>query len=284
MKNARFSRPRIVLAVASVAWTGLAVVAGCTETVVVDPANNGPEGTLALPTVPSPPGPPAPGPAPERDGGRTTPDSATPRDAAVPDTAVPDSSTTPDTSVPDSATTPDTSTGGATLPNLDEVVISEVMYDPSTAEPATEWIELTNTTAAPKILNGLTLTTPGGGSFTFPATPSLVVAPGAYVVIAQNRLSATTALVPATTIVAEYGAALGSLSNGTTGGVSLSNAGTVIARAPYAGFFPSPQGASIQLKTLTFAAAGTAANWCVSGTAFAIGGDKGTPGAASDCP
>jgi len=278
MRNAPLSRPIVWIALAT---AGLAVAAGCTEQVVVEePSGN--EGVLARPTAVPPP----PLPTSSLGDGAVTnvPDATAPRDAAQPprDSAVADASV-PDTALPVDATPADSATG-ATLPVLDEVVISEVMYDPSTAEPSTEWLELTNTTAAPKLLSGLTLTTPGGGSFTFPASPELTIAPGAYVVIAQNRVAAVAALVPAASIVAEYGAALGSLSNGTTGGVSLSNGATVIARANYAGFFPSPQGASIQLKTLTFAAAATAANWCVSPTAFAVTADKGTPGAPSNCP
>ena len=262
------------------ATTGVLLAIGCTEEVVVV-GGGGPEGTLALPTAVAPPPPPAPGPAPGTDAGRAGNDAAVPppRDASVP---VPDAAQ-PDSALPVDASIPDTSTGGTT-PVRDEVVISEVMYDPSTTEPDTEWIELANVTASAKTLNGLTLTTPGGGTFTFPASPAITLGAGEYKVIARNRVAAIAALVPAASILTEYGIALGSLSNGTTGGVSLSNGATVIARAPYAGFFASPQGASIQLKTLTFAAAGTAASWCVSPTAFAVTADKGTPGAPSDCP
>lgn len=103
--------------------------------------------------------------------------------------------------------------------------------------------------------------------------------------------SFATALVPAESIVYEYGKGLADsagiqLANSASGAVSIEDGGTVLAQADYGGWFPSSPGASIQLRggSLSFAAGVDAASWCVSTTAWRSGSEKGTPGAGSACP
>ena len=70
-------------------------------------------------------------------------------------------------------------------PTADHVVISEVMYD-SLNEPGGEYVELFNPTASPVVLDGWTLRrqSTATGTFTFPAATT--IAPGAYLVVANN--------------------------------------------------------------------------------------------------
>ena len=207
-------------------------------------------------------------------------------DAGTPDTGqIPVSSpdaNAPDTSVPDTSV-PETSTGGAVKPAQGELLITEVMYNPTTAEPDTEWFEVTNTASGPRLLSGLTLADGSGHSETIGSAPA--VAPGAYVVLARSKASATgTAKVPAASIVYEY--ATLTLANSTTGAITIKDGATTIAQSPYGNFAISSTAAtanSIQLKALAYTAESTASNWCLSKTAWASGSDNGSPGTALNC-
>ncbi len=170
-----------------------------------------------------------------------------------------------------------------------DFVISEVMFDPSGTEPDTEWIELYNTASTAKSLNGLTLKDGAARIHTIASSPTITVQPGAYVVLARDKSAAILEQLSSASIVYEYGAGVSSgqgvsLTNSTTGAIFLMSGTTQIARAEYAGWFSSASGASIQLKTLTYAASNTASSWCLSSKAWASGSDKGTPGKSSDCP
>ena len=76
------------------------------------------------------------------------------------------------------------------------------------------------------------------------------------------------------------------LGNSDSGSLVLLSGATEIARAKYGslGLGNAANGVSIQLKTLTYAGAAVAGNWCKSSNSWVAGSDKGTPGAASDCP
>jgi hypothetical protein len=132
-----------------------------------------------------------------------------------------------------------------------------------------------------------------GASRTHTIGAGVVIAPGAYVVLASDQAAVIASKVPAGVIVYQYGtgaAAAVQMANGTTGSIVLLDGATEIARAKYGPAAPAGLGLSnannqsIQLKTLTYAGAGVAANWCLSANVWAAGADKGTPGAASDCP
>jgi hypothetical protein len=171
------------------------------------------------------------------------------------------------------------------------LLITEVLYDPSGTEPDGEWIEIYNATSTARLLSGLTIKDGGNRTEAIPTSPPLVIAPGQYVVLARDTVAATAARVPSSAIVLEYGAGVAVsqgilLANSTGGAVWLLDGTTTITGMQYGGWFSqsSPGGKSIQLKTLSFAASGSQSSWCLSASSWASGTDKGTPGAASDCP
>ena len=128
-----------------------------------------------------------------------------------------------------------------------------------------------------------------GSGRTHPIGAGLTIAPGAYVVLARDKAAAIAAKVPAAAIVYEYGTGLPDnagilLTNGATGGVSLVDGATNIAVAPYGGWYSQSGGSSVQLKVLDPALTATKASWCLSLTAWTTGSEKGTPGAAGNCP
>lgn len=174
------------------------------------------------------------------------------------------------------------------LPSQGDVLITEVMFNPTGAEPKTEWVEVFNASQAPQRLTGLTLK--DGSDRVHVIGGDVTLAPGQYAVLANDRAEAVVALVPAGVIVYEY-ATQGpvadriQLANSGTGAVFLTAPGGVeIAQARYIALGVGASGASAQLKTLTYADSKLAAAWCTSGTAWVATSDKGTPGAASDCP
>lgn len=187
---------------------------------------------------------------------------------------------TPDAGAPDTAP-------AVAKPSPGEILISEVMYDTFGTEPDSEWIELHSKATVVRSLTGLTLK--DAANRTHVISGAVTIAPGAYVVLARNKAAVTSAKVPAAMIAYEYGAGLPDnagvqLANGTSGGVSLLNGTATLAQAPYGGWFSQSGGSSVQLDVLDTAQAGVKASWCLSLNAWATGSDKGTPGAASDCP
>lgn len=196
---------------------------------------------------------------------------------------------------PDAATdagrdaAPDAAVDAGPLPSQGDVLITEVMFNPTgNDEPATEWLEVLNASQAPQRLTGLTLK--DGSDRVHTIGGDVTLAPGQYAVLAYNRTSALAALVPAGAVVYEYGTQGPAqqriqLANSDKGAVYLTAPGGVeIAQARYIALGVGASGASAQLKTLTYADSKLAAAWCTSGTAWIATSDKGTPGAASDCP
>lgn len=180
-----------------------------------------------------------------------------------------------------------TTTSGAPKPAQGEVLITEVMYDSAGAEPDGEWFELHNTASSTRSLAGLTLV--DGANRTHVIKSGTTIAAGAYVVFVRNRSVSTTANVAGAASAYEYGAGLTSsagiqLANGDTGALSLKDGATAIASADYGGWFTSASGASIQMKTLGYASGSNKTSWCLSANAWTGAAEKGTPGAANDCP
>lgn len=176
---------------------------------------------------------------------------------------------------------------GPPKPAQGEVVISEIMYDPFGAEPASEWFEVANVASSARSLGGVTIKDGGGRVHTIAA--GVTLAAGAYGVLVRDRTAALAAKVPSSAIVYEYGAGLPDnagiiLANGATGGLWLLVGGAVIAQAPYGGWFSQSGGSSIQLKVLGYADGAQSSSWCLSFNAWTTGSAKGTPGAAQDCP
>jgi hypothetical protein len=175
----------------------------------------------------------------------------------------------------------------APRPAVGEVLITEVMYAPLTPEPTTEWFELHSLASSDRTLTGLTIKDGSGRTQTI--APSVILAPGAYVVLARTTAGAISAKVPAGAIVYEYGAGLPNtagvlLTNGATGGLALLDGAVTLASAPYGGWFTQSGGHSVQLKVLDPSVAAAKASWCLSANTWAAGSDQGTPGAAGDCP
>lgn len=178
-------------------------------------------------------------------------------------------------------------TSGAAKPTQGEVLITEVMYDSSGAEPDGEWFELHNTASSTRSLAGLTLV--DGGGRTHAIKSGTTIAAGAYVVFVRNRSVSTTANLPGAASAYEYGAGLTSstgiqLANGDTGALALKDGATSIATADYGGWFTSAGGSSVQMKTIGYASGSNKTGWCQSASAWSGATEKGTPGQASDCP
>lgn len=181
---------------------------------------------------------------------------------------------------------PDDDDSGVLKPSQGEIVISEIMFNPSTEEPATEWFEVYNASGGERRLSGLTIK---DKSRTHVIAAGVKIQPGAYVVLVRNQAKAAGVGLPAGAIVYDYGAGVKDsdavqLGNDSKADLTLFDGATEIARVHYGalGLSGSAAGSSLQLKALDYTSANVKTNWCVSANAWA-GADKGTPGAASDC-
>lgn len=163
-------------------------------------------------------------------------------------------------------------------PAAGDLVITELMIDPSISEPAAEWFEIKNISSKVFDLNGLTVI---GGSATekFTVGKSVPCTPGAIVVFAASADSkANGGITPAYV----YSGSSFPLSNSAADAVELQWKGVTIDKVAFtwgSGGWTKLAGSSTQLtlsktnSTLN----DTSASWCLSGTAWA-GVDKGTPG------
>ncbi len=178
----------------------------------------------------------------------------------------------------------DADPGGTTPAGPGDVVLSEIMFDPSGAEPQQEWVEIYNTTPGAKSLAGLSLVDNGGRSHTIAS--GVTVSGHGFVVLVHDHTGALAAALPGAGSLYEYGADGGGplLANSAQASIALMKGSTSIVNVPYGGFSIGSNGASIQLKTLTAAASASKASWCESLHPWPGGGDKGTPAAANDCP
>jgi len=260
------------------AFTGVIVLAGAAGGCATsEPADLGPDIDTTLPGVDA-----SQGASPLPGGGTTTKDSG----SASTDGDAKDAGGKP-AATQDAA--PVDAAPAVPKPAPGEVLITEIMYNTlKGAEPDAEWIELHNLASSARSLSGLTLK--DGGARTHVIGAGVTIAPGAYVVLARDKSVATaTALVPASAIVYEYAKGMPSnagiqLANGTTGSIALLNGAATIANVPYGPWFSQSGGSSIQLDSLVPAQATLQASWCLSLTTWTTGSDKGTPGAASNCP
>lgn len=187
---------------------------------------------------------------------------------------------------PDASPIADATTGPP-HPLAGEVLITEVMYNPFALEPSSEWFEILNTASSTRKLSGLVLV--DASSRTHVIGGDVTIGPGAYAILARDRAAAVTAKVPSAAILYEYGAGLPSaagivLVNNATGGIWIYDGPTMIARAPYGGWYSLSGGSSVELKVLSWATSAAPASWCIALTPWMVGADRGTPGAANDCP
>ncbi|MCE2557738.1 MAG: lamin tail domain-containing protein [Acidobacteria bacterium] len=166
-------------------------------------------------------------------------------------------------------------------------MITEIMYDPSAVnDTAGEWFEIYNTSGIAVDINGWTIEEADGSpSHTINNGGPLSIGGNTYAVLARDDDSTMNGGV---TAVYEYGS--WALSN-SQDSIVLKNGMTVVDTVEYdENPFPVAVGASIALAgaegDLATVDNNASANWCLSTTEFGTGSpkDKGTPGAANDCP
>jgi len=175
------------------------------------------------------------------------------------------------------------------LPMPGDLVITEIMFQPSGPEPESEWFEVYNLTAAPELLSGLTIQDGWGDAQMIASAPPVIVPPFAYVLLVRDAATAVSSAVPSVSIVYEYGTGLSSdqgieLAWDSTGDLSLWNGAVELVDVPYGPWNVAFLGQSIELGPLQAAGADQAANWCVAQSPWSSGSDDGTPGLPNDCP
>jgi hypothetical protein len=80
-----------------------------------------------------------------------------------------------------------TVTPGAPPPLGDNVIISEVMFNPVGDENLYEWIELFNPTANPIVLDGWAIADTDDGRYTFPLSANFTFQPGDYLILGASQ-------------------------------------------------------------------------------------------------
>ena len=167
-----------------------------------------------------------------------------------------------------------------TSSSFGDLVITEILHNPSGADGLREWFEILNTTANPIQLDGWTISDDGVDSHTI--TGGKVIAPGALAVLGASESPV------------DNGGANVDYAYGTD--ISLANApdeihlhdpsGTLIDSVAYddGPNFPDTEGYSQSLDPASMNASSNnfGSLWCESpGAVFGTGGDRGTPGVAN---
>ncbi|MGB0590675.1 MAG: lamin tail domain-containing protein [Myxococcota bacterium] len=158
-------------------------------------------------------------------------------------------------------------------PEPGDLLITEIMQNPkSVSDDTGEWIEVLNIGSAPVELAGVLLRDDDLDQHLIAPMPSLVIAPGEYVVLgASDDIGG---------VASDYTWFDYSLGNGSDA-VILEVDGVIIDAVSYdnGATFPDPNGASMSLSPETMTPEGNddSGNWCAGQTEFASG-DKGTPG------
>lgn len=160
-----------------------------------------------------------------------------------------------------------------------EILISEIMYDPSAMTDATgEWFEVYNTTSRALNLRNLVLFRDNEHHV---VNTDKIIQPHGYLVFARSAEAAGSgSYVYGSSLSLTNSGAILSLANFGTDGTD----GTIIFSVNYAATgFPGGTGASVILSPLRMNAAQAVMpeSWCTSVTPFATG-DLGTPSAAND--
>jgi len=151
-----------------------------------------------------------------------------------------------------------------------DLVITEVMANPAAvSDAAGEWFEVLNTTGSDIDLDGLVLSDDGTNLHTI--TGTLIISPGAYLVLGNNGDSETNG-----GYVADYVYTGFSIAN-TTDEIVISEGSTEIARLNYtSGFVVS--GVSRELAALASSPPYTESDYVLATQTYGAG-DLGTPGA-----
>lgn len=160
-----------------------------------------------------------------------------------------------------------------------DLVISELMVDPSGVEAEREWFEVHNPTGRNLDLDGLTFSDAGADGFTVAAGAPLVVPSGGYLVFARSDDTALNGGV-----VADY--VYAGLTFANASDALIVAAGSLeVDRVEYDGgaTFPRTPGRALSLDPLTLDALSNdgGGSWCEA-TSPLTGGDFGTPGQPND--
>ena len=177
-----------------------------------------------------------------------------------------------------SGTIPSNLCDPVSCPNVGDIIITEIMQNPSAVgDTAGEYFEVYNTTGAPIDMLGWTITDAGTESHTI--TSNVVVPAMGYAVFARNADSMTNG-----GFTADYQYSDIFLANGDDE-VILTCDMTVIDQVFYDGGpnFPDPNGASMQLLLTAYNDTDNdvGSNWGI-GVATYGDGDTGTPGSVND--
>lgn len=167
-----------------------------------------------------------------------------------------------------------TCAGSTDAPAAGDLVISEIMRNPSGGDDAGEWIELYNALTVARRLDGCVLSDDGGDSHTLPAADAPIVPAKGYLVLGRGA-----AFVDNGGFVPDYVYAGFVLANGADE-VTLTCAGVVIDRVAYTDSgWPTSAGHAMSLGSAKLDATqnDNAASWCDAVTGFGIGTDFGTP-------
>ena len=160
-----------------------------------------------------------------------------------------------------------------------DLVISEVMADPSGSETDREWFEVYNTTGDAIDLDGLTFSDDGVDAFTVNNGGPLLIASGGYLVFGRNPSAAANGGV-----AVDYVYTGMALAN-STDELVISAGAVEVDRVVYdaGATFPRTPGRAISLDPLALDATTNDAggSWCAA-TSLLSGGDFGTPGQEND--
>jgi hypothetical protein len=177
----------------------------------------------------------------------------------------------------------------AATPRPGDLLITEIMFEPSGPEPLAEWFEVYNAAPVPERLDGMTIRDGYPHEQVVAAAAPVVVPPQAYAVLVRDRTTATVTSVPPASMAYDYGGGLPAdqgvvLGNGAGGDLSLWSGATLVADVPYGPWSISGVGQSIELAVLRYEGSDQAWAWCAAPNPWAAATDYGTPGAANDCP
>ncbi len=180
--------------------------------------------------------------------------------------------------------------GGAGV-GFGQIVITEFIPNPVGTDSQREWFEIYNAGDDPVDLLNWTIKDDGVNSHTIvAANGTTIIADGTYMVLGINADTSTNGGV---TVDYDYGSF--TLGNGEDEIVLLDNSTPKVekARVDYgrSGWPSIANGVAIALKartvdmTVEYLDMNMAASWCSATTAYGtVAGNRGTPGAANDCP
>ncbi|MDH3529482.1 MAG: lamin tail domain-containing protein, partial [Acidobacteriota bacterium] len=161
-----------------------------------------------------------------------------------------------------------------------QIVINEIIQNPAAVSDAVgEWFEVFNPGGSPVDINGWTIRDNDFDSHVIDNSGPLMVPAGGFLVLGINADFAANGGV---TVGYQYSDLF--LANGADELVLLDTTMAEIDRVEWDGgpSFPDPNGASMSLVGPGLDN-NVGANWCEAPTPFGAG-DRGTPGAANDCP